>query len=929
MEAGPASPSPPPSPPPAAADNDDDAGDYHDSLRMKSCRRAAERGEAGVRLAWSNAQKAGTIATLMLHYAESVAEEVGLCVLDREEAVPKNWNVGPLPPIAATPDGIINLPKRRDGNDKSSAAAGGDSTTSTSTSTTIVANGGGLDRGSGVSASASASRYSSSCTSSSNDEEEEDDDTSSMRTESTDGGASWVTDKFKNQERRKRELEAEAEKRREMKEQMEREKKRRDEAEDAARDYIVFVGGVPYTVLEPELFDLFSKMTGSVESIKLVKEKGKTQRHKGYGFIKFATKETASHVRALGKVMFNGVFFDVGEPVRKEKTEEEGKEEAKEAKESDVNGNGKDNGNGDWGSLGIVLGTNNLGTMSSGPASLYSVDGSPGGGSVGDGFSDRAAASGRGEEACGVDCAKKKQKKQKKQPEKTPEEQAAEDADRDFMVFVGGMPYTLMEPELTTLFSPWGTVESIKLVREKNRERRGGVLREHKGYGFVKFTTKEAASNVRAAGRVMYKGLYFDVGEPQRNVGRSPGNGAEFDWDSLGIISALDLDLSTESGSGSFYSVDLSLNDVGSLNGGGDGSPRRGFGDASNVFGGASFEDGGFFGPLVGGESIEGDDDDDKEAEEKAKAEQKAAAAKTAKKKEKEKEKEKKERQALEKEARELKELQENTKAKKAEKAQKERASRAAYEADKDRAVFVGGVPPAMPELDLACAFSEFGQVKSVRIFKHEDPEKKGYGFVKFATKEAANDALAEAKVILNGDSMYVRQVIREGDSNDGGGGGGEEERERLVVEVKSASPFRASSDDDEGRFEVTDRDPFDTPPAHHMPQLQMGMLAAGTRAGLLCLQSATRGVRVFRVERDDAYVRGMLELLSEFYTSHVLTGVEPPVRMFANRRQHKDLVKATVRMARDAVLVDDIPKHLMLPGEEYDLRPFVAERAR
>jgi hypothetical protein len=81
----------------------------------------------------------------------------------------------------------------------------------------------------------------------------------------------------------------------------------------------------------------------------------------------------------------------------------------------------------------------------------------------------------------------------------------------------------------------------------------------------------------------------------------------------------------------------------------------------------------------------------------------------------------------------------------------------------------------------------------------------------------------------------------------------GGQEWERLVVEVKNSSPFRRAPDRP-GRFVVFDRDPYDTPPAYHMPQLQMEMLAAGTQAGLLAMQSATRGVRVFRIERDDKY---------------------------------------------------------------------------
>jgi len=152
----------------------------------------------------------------------------------------------------------------------------------------------------------------------------------------------------------------------------------------------------------------------------------------------------------------------------------------------------------------------------------------------------------------------------------------------------------------------------------------------------------------------------------------------------------------------------------------------------------------------------------------------------------------------------------------------------------------------------------------------------------------------------------------------------GGKEWERLVVEVKNSSPFRRAPDRP-GRFVVFDRDPYDTPPAYHMPQLQMEMLAAGTQAGLLAMQSATRGVRVFRIERDDKYIRAMLALVSEFYVTYVLGGEEPPERMFAHRQDHREFVSATVRLARTAVIWEQIPTHHKLPGEVYDLRPFIS----
>ena len=89
---------------------------------------------------------------------------------------------------------------------------------------------------------------------------------------------------------------------------------------DADRDKVVFVGGIPYNVMEDKLLHVFAQMVGSseeVEYIKLIRERRSPDVHKGYGFVKFIAKEKAAAVRAIGKVMFDGALLDIGEPVRK------------------------------------------------------------------------------------------------------------------------------------------------------------------------------------------------------------------------------------------------------------------------------------------------------------------------------------------------------------------------------------------------------------------------------------------------------------------------------------------------------------------------------------------------------------------------------------------------------------------------------------
>ena len=81
------------------------------------------------------------------------------------------------------------------------------------------------------------------------------------------------------------------------------------------------------------------------------------------------------------------------------------------------------------------------------------------------------------------------------------------------------------------------------------------------------------------------------------------------------------------------------------------------------------------------------------------------------------------------------------------------------------------------------------------------------------------------------------------------------------VVEVKSVSPFTTSRHGPP--FALDDPGPRSSGSkglARALPQLQLEMLAAGTTSGLLVSSSATRGARVWRSRRDDAYLRFMLE---------------------------------------------------------------------
>ena len=75
---------------------------------------------------------------------------------------------------------------------------------------------------------------------------------------------------------------------------------------------------------------------------------------------------------------------------------------------------------------------------------------------------------------------------------------AEDDADGDRLVFVGGIPYDVMEAELATAFESWGDVRRVRLVRHHKAKPTG----EHKGYGFITYATEAQASALRAMGTI-------------------------------------------------------------------------------------------------------------------------------------------------------------------------------------------------------------------------------------------------------------------------------------------------------------------------------------------------------------------------------------------------------------------------------------------
>jgi len=83
------------------------AGDSSMLTNAQYSRALARGGEHAIRLAWGSAQEASTLCSMMVHFKGSTVYEAGLCMLDAASDVPKAWGVGPLPPVGASPDGLI------------------------------------------------------------------------------------------------------------------------------------------------------------------------------------------------------------------------------------------------------------------------------------------------------------------------------------------------------------------------------------------------------------------------------------------------------------------------------------------------------------------------------------------------------------------------------------------------------------------------------------------------------------------------------------------------------------------------------------------------------------------------------------------------------------------------------------------------------
>ena len=86
-------------------------------------------------------------------------------------------------------------------------------------------------------------------------------------------------------------------------------------------------------------------------------------------------------------------------------------------------------------------------------------------------------------------------------------------------IYVGGLPYSATESELSELFSQHGTVESVNVITDK-------FTGQSRGFGFVEMATKEEAeAAINALNSTEMGGRTLTVNEARPQAPRTGGGG--------------------------------------------------------------------------------------------------------------------------------------------------------------------------------------------------------------------------------------------------------------------------------------------------------------------------------------------------------------------------------------------------------------------
>lgn len=92
-------------------------------------------------------------------------------------------------------------------------------------------------------------------------------------------------------------------------------------------------------------------------------------------------------------------------------------------------------------------------------------------------------------------------------------------------LYVGGLPYSVTDEQLTELFESHGTVESAKVITDRYTDR-------SRGFGFVEMSTQEEAEQAIAAlngTELEGRSLTVNISKPREDRPRS-GGGSRNRW---------------------------------------------------------------------------------------------------------------------------------------------------------------------------------------------------------------------------------------------------------------------------------------------------------------------------------------------------------------------------------------------------------------
>ncbi|GLC35108.1 hypothetical protein PLESTM_000280300 [Pleodorina starrii] len=147
--------------------------------------------------------------------------------------------------------------------------------------------------------------------------------------------------------------------------------------------------------------------------------------------------------------------------------------------------------------------------------------------------------------------------------------------------------------------------------------------------------------------------------------------------------------------------------------------------------------------------------------------------------------------------------------------------------------------------------------------------------------------------------------------------------RLREIVEVKNHCPFVYKGQRKARKrgvvldYVVRDRGPIESLWPVWVPQLQAHLACSGADSGLLLSRSPSRGVRVFRMFRDDAYLEAAFDLLRELQYTYVARKQPPGSDPWVGRPGFDDFVQRTLAIARASEIVVATPTTPQLPGTD------------